>query len=72
MSGDRSGEASEAIRARVEPARAKQQKRFAGTNGKLQVNADMGPAQMRKYCELAEGGKQLIRAAMTTHHHATL
>ncbi len=30
----------------------------------MQVNADMGPAEVREFCELDEGGKQLIRAAM--------
>ncbi len=62
LTGDRMGESSAAIRARVEKARAIQRKRFAGSN--LQVNADMGPAEVRKYCELDEAGKQLMRAAM--------
>ncbi len=62
LSGDRLGESSEIIRARVEQARAIQRKRFAGTG--LQANADMGPAEVREHCELEESGKQLIRAAM--------
>lgn len=69
LSGDRLGEPSSAIRARVEKARAIQRERFSrskdssgGTN--LQVNADMGPAEVRKFCELDEAGKQLMRAAM--------
>jgi magnesium chelatase family protein len=30
----------------------------------LQVNADMGPAEVRVFCELDETGRQLMRAAM--------
>ncbi len=54
LSGNRLGETSAAIRARVEKARERQRKRFAGTN--LQVNADMGPAEVRQYGDLDEGG----------------
>lgn len=53
---------------RVEKARERQRRRFAGArkNGatQLQANADMGPAEVRQYCEWDENGKQLIRAAM--------
>jgi len=56
------GEPSAAIRARVEAARQRQQVRFEGTN--LHANADMGPAEVRKFCELDEAGRGLIRAAM--------
>ncbi len=62
LSGDRLGEKSAEIRARVEKARDRQRKRFAGTN--LQVNADMGPAEVREYCELDEGGRSRIKTAM--------
>ena len=62
LTGNRLGESSAAIRARVEKARAIQRERFKNTN--LQVNADMGPAEVRAFCELDEAGKQLMRAAM--------
>jgi magnesium chelatase family protein len=62
LSGNQLGEKSEAIRARVEKARARQRQRFAGTN--LQVNADMGPAEVRQYCVIDDAGKDLLRAAM--------
>ncbi|MBI3913129.1 MAG: ATP-binding protein [Chloroflexi bacterium] len=62
LAGDRVGESSEKIRARVEPARARQRARFAGT--RLQCNADMGPAEVRKYCPVDEASKNLLRAAM--------
>lgn len=68
LSGDRLGEPSENIRARVERAREIQRERFAHYNNSagasLQVNADMGPAEVRQFCELDESGKQLMRAAM--------
>jgi magnesium chelatase family protein len=62
LSGNRLGEKSEAIRARVERACERQRQRFAGTN--LQVNADMGPAEVRQYCTIEDAGKNLLRAAM--------
>lgn len=62
LSGDRLGEKSEAIRARVEQARTRQRARFAGSN--LQCNGDMGPAEVRQFCEVDNAGKNLLRAAM--------
>jgi magnesium chelatase family protein len=62
LSGDRLGEKSEAIRARVEQARARQRQRFTGTN--LQSNGDMGPAEVRQYCVVDDAGKSLMRSAM--------
>ncbi len=62
LAGDRLGEKSETIRARVEQARERQRQRFAGTN--LQCNGDMGPAEVREYCVVGESGKNLLRAAM--------
>lgn len=68
LSGDRLGESSATIRGRVEKARAIQRKRFEnyqnGAGHNLQANADMGPAEVRQFCELDEAGKQLMRAAM--------
>ncbi len=68
LSGNRLGEPSSVIRARVEKARAIQRERFAreASDGAthLQSNADMGPAEVRQFCELDEAGKQLMRAAM--------
>lgn len=69
LSGDRLGEPSDQIRRRVEKARKLQTERYASHQAThqgppMQVNADMGPAEVREYCELNESGKQLIRAAM--------
>ena len=62
LSGNRLGEPSAKIRERVERACERQRARFAGT--KLQVNADMGPAEVRQYCAIDDAGKNLLRAAM--------
>jgi magnesium chelatase family protein len=62
LTDERLGEPSGDIRARVEKARQKQYARFAGT--KLLCNGDMGPAEVREYCQVDDAGKQLIRAAM--------
>ena len=62
LAGDRLGEPSARIRVRVERARERQRSRFAGTG--LQCNGDMGPAEVRRHCELDEMGKNLMRSAM--------
>ena len=48
----------------VEAPREKQTARFAGTS--LRTNADMGPAHVRRFCELdaAGGGGGFIKTAM--------
>jgi magnesium chelatase family protein len=62
LTDERLGEPSAAIRQRVEQARRKQRERFA--NGKLSCNADMGPAEVRQYCQVDDAGRSLLRAAM--------
>lgn len=54
-------ESSEAIRARVNAARAVQTARY-GPNGPA-CNAHMGPKELRTYCKLDEPCQQLIRGA---------
>jgi len=61
LSGHRLGEPSANIRARVERARAIQSQRFAAS--KLASNADMGPAEVRQFCELDETSRSLLRTA---------
>ncbi len=56
------GEPSATIRARVEAARQRQRERLSGT-GAL-CNADMGPAEVRRFCLLGREGQELMRAAM--------
>ena len=54
-------ESSQAIRARVNAARAVQTARY-GPGGPA-CNAQMGPKELRTYCKLDEGCQQLIRGA---------
>jgi magnesium chelatase family protein len=80
LSDECRGESSATIRARVEAARARQTVRFAQPTGEskpkssgrslmrpvttLTCNADMGPTEVRDYCQVDEAGKQLLAAAM--------
>ncbi len=62
LSDDRRGEPSSMIRARVEAARERQRRRFAGTH--LRTNADMGVAEVRTFCRIDDAGRSLLGAAM--------
>ncbi len=62
LSSDRLGEPSAQVRARVEAARERQRARFAGSD--LACNADMRPAEIRRFCRLDETGRALMRSAM--------
>jgi magnesium chelatase family protein len=76
LSDDRRGEPSAAIRGRVEAARSRQTARFARAGSKrnngtsssalaaLACNAEMGPTEVREYCQVDEAGRQLLAAAM--------
>jgi magnesium chelatase family protein len=55
-------ERSAVIRARVQRARELQARRFTGT--KLTCNAEMGPAEVRAFCEVEASGQSLLKAAM--------
>jgi magnesium chelatase family protein len=62
LADTRRGEPSAVVRARVEAARERQRRRFAGT--KLQCNADMRPAEIREFCPIDEASRSLLGAAM--------
>jgi magnesium chelatase family protein len=66
LSGDRVGESSECIRARVQAAWDIQRKRFSN-NGSLDIvcNADMRVGEIRQFCRLQDEDQRLMRAAMT-------
>jgi magnesium chelatase family protein len=74
LSDQRLGESSEMVRQRVEAAREQQRQRFAigamavGTQHAESLqpscNADMRPADVRKYCALDDAGSSLMKAAM--------
>jgi magnesium chelatase family protein len=63
LSDKRVGESSKTVRERVEAARDRQRKRFAGING-VSSNADMRPAEVRKFCDLDAACTNLMKTAM--------
>jgi magnesium chelatase family protein len=66
LSDDRLGEPSAAIQAHVEAARKRQRQRFEGVG--LMSNDDMGPTEVRDYCQVDDASKSLLRAAMQQLH----
>jgi magnesium chelatase family protein len=66
LAGERLGEPSAAVRERVTAARVRQTERFRGT--RLLTNADMGPAEVRRFCQLDGAGQRLMQAAMRQLH----
>jgi magnesium chelatase family protein len=69
LSGDRLGETSDTIRARVQTARDIQNKRFTyGEATDVVCNADMRVGEIRRFCKLQDEGQSLMRAAMTQHN----
>jgi magnesium chelatase family protein len=63
LSSDRLGEPSAAIRARVAAARGRQRARFEGAARGL-VNAELGPGELRRHCQLDGAGQSLMKAAV--------
>ncbi len=63
LSDGRVGEASARVRERVEAARQVQRLRFKGTD--VGCNADMRPAEIRKYCALDSTCANLMKTAMS-------
>jgi len=55
------GERSAAVRQRVQAARERQARRFSGT--RIMCNADMGPAEVRRYCAVDTAAQPLLKAA---------
>ncbi|MBI3362435.1 MAG: YifB family Mg chelatase-like AAA ATPase [Chloroflexi bacterium] len=65
LTDDRLGESSEVVRARVETARDRQRRRFEAVGADIACNADMRPADVRKYCKVDDAGMSLVRSAMS-------
>ncbi|HTK11554.1 MAG TPA: YifB family Mg chelatase-like AAA ATPase [Ktedonobacteraceae bacterium] len=59
-------ENSATIRARVEAARERQLRRFAGSH--VSCNAEMGPAEVHTFCEVQPAAQNLLKAAMQQLH----
>lgn len=55
-------ESSATVRLRVEAARQRQRRRFAGSP--CTCNAELTPPEVRRYCRLPQGGQALMRQAM--------
>jgi magnesium chelatase family protein len=66
LSGDRLGETSETIRARVQAARNIQLRRFSKIeSSNIVANADMRVGEIRQFCKLQDEGQSLMWAAMS-------
>ena len=63
LSEERRGESSIKIRERVTRAREIQSQRFQETEH-IHYNAQMGPRQLRQFCDLDESSKTLLKTAM--------
>jgi magnesium chelatase family protein len=59
-------ERSATIRERVQAARERQMRRFAGT--RLTCNAEMGPAEVNEFCQVEASAQSLLKAAMQQLH----
>jgi magnesium chelatase family protein len=70
LSSERQGEPSVAVRERVTAARVRQSERFVqrAPGTRLLTNADMGPAEVRQFCQLDGAGQRLMQAAMRQLH----
>ena len=64
ITSERTGEASEQIRARVVAARQRQQARFRD-KPKITCNARMGSRELKSHCALDEATMELLKFAMT-------
>jgi magnesium chelatase family protein len=62
LTGEVSGEDSEAIKNRVNRARGVQRERFTGK--KIHANAQMTPRHLKKYCQIEEASKTLLGKAI--------
>jgi magnesium chelatase family protein len=62
LSDNRLGEPSSGVQTRVQASREWQRERFKDSD--LTCNADMGPAEVRRYCKLDATGSALMRTAM--------
>lgn len=64
LTDKRTGEPSNKVRERVEAARERQRARFAGLKD-IASNADMRPAEVRKFCDLDPASTSLMKTAMS-------
>ena len=67
LTDEHKGETSAVVRGRVGEARIRQRSRFSNSSGVL-TNADMGPVEVREFCNLDDASNGLMRAAMQQLH----
>lgn len=65
LASDREEECSASVKRRVERARAVQRERFAEEEG-VEVNANMGERQIKKYCALSPDSEDILRIAFAS------
>ena len=70
LADKRNVEDSKMIRSRVQAARERQLVRFKGT--KLTCNAEMGPTEVREFCQNDASGEKLLRAVVQQLHLSAL
>ena len=66
LAGEVQEERSEVIKARVEAARLRQRRRFEGTH--FITNADMSSEAVKKFCQVCENSKLLLKGAVEQMH----
>lgn len=66
LSGETAEEKSEIIKMRVEAARLRQRERFKNTH--YITNADMSSEAVKKFCQICDESKQLLKAAVEQMH----
>ncbi len=66
LADKRNAENSETIRKRVQAARSRQLERFKGTA--VTCNTEMGPTEVRDFCQTDASGEKLLKAAMQQLH----
>ncbi len=66
LADKRNAETSEMIRKRVQAARSRQLDRFKGTH--VTCNTEMGPTEVREFCQTDLSGEKLLKAAMQQLH----
>jgi magnesium chelatase family protein len=61
-----SGDISQVVQVRVQEARLRQKKRFLEEG--IHMNAEMSSEQVRRFCEVASEGKEMLRLAVDKLH----
>jgi len=66
LTGEQSGENSATIRARVQETQQRQVARFK--NKRINYNSEMGPNEVKEFCQIDDDTSTLLRNAMTQLH----